>query len=56
MIDINERRKRGYGDESIALMLREEFEKNFIPEPHDYDEDPSGWVDYYSGYAGDDEM
>ena len=51
MIDVKELRKRGYEDESILLKLRQEFENNFVPEEPDYEEDPMGWVEYWSGHA-----
>ncbi len=47
MIDIDELRKRGYEEDSILLMLRQEFMDNYDPGPPDYDEDPQGWLDYY---------
>ena len=44
-IDVAELRRRGYEEESIRLMLRMEFERNFIDESPDFDEDPQGWLD-----------
>lgn len=44
-IDVAELRRKGYEEESIRLMLRMEFERNFIDESPDFDEDPQGWLD-----------
>lgn len=48
MLDVDELRKRGYEEDSIRLMLRQEFMDKFVPEPPDYDEDPLGWLEYYA--------
>lgn len=47
-IDIDELRRRGYKEESILLMLRTEFERNFVDEGPDFDEDPRGWLDAHA--------
>lgn len=43
-IDIKDLRKRGYEEASITLMLRQEYEDNYV-EDIDFDEDPQGWLD-----------
>ena len=44
-IAVAELRRRGYEEESISQMLRMEFERDFIDEGPDFDEDPQGWLD-----------
>ena len=47
-IDIAELRRRGYEEENILLMLRTEFERNFVDEGPDFNEDPQGWLDAHA--------
>ena len=43
-IDIEELYRRGYETESIMLMIKQEFEDNYV-EDIDFDEDPLGWLE-----------
>ena len=43
-IDIEELYRRGYETENIMLMIKQEFEENYV-EDIDFDEDPLGWLE-----------
>lgn len=45
MVNIQELRKRGYEEESIKLMIREELYEILNNDCPDFDEDPQGWLD-----------